>query len=94
MKTLISEFENRIPSVSIIFSIFNFFNFELYICDGHIDKLFELKLNLISGMDVSDCGLNSEQNFHFLAQIVIFEAKIMKMITRLNFWTLTNSPYI
>ena len=34
------------------------------------------------------------QNVHFQAQIVIFEGKVIKMITRVYSWISTNSPYI
>ena len=39
--------------------------------------------------------MNSEElpNFKFWAKIVFFWGKIIKMITRMNFWILTNSPY-
>ena len=34
------------------------------------------------------------QNFHFQAKIVIFEVKIIKMVTRVSFRVFTNSSYI
>ena len=53
----VQVYENLTPSSGIIFSILNFFNFKLYICDGHIETFWTQTAFDIwpQDCDASDC---------------------------------------